>query len=182
MIRNIAVAMIMTIIIAITIEGTKLYKKKVTNKIEKDIETHKKLILDYVRCRIIEKDNIVKNDFELLNDNFASLVLKGYVVYIGKMAQSIVKTVMHYELEDHDEMVFIINGITNERNKQTIRKLIKQEINTTLKEDEDYGELLRIGSDRFDEYIDYTIEYIENEIEFQRLCGEITRNIMLNKY
>ena len=77
------------------------------------------------------------------------------MIYIGKMTHSIVKTHIYYELEDYDETVFFIDGTTNDRNRQTIRRLIKQEANHLVREDAMYVDLLNIDESSLNKYIEY---------------------------
>lgn len=172
----------MTIIIAIIIEGTKLHKKRAIIKIANDVEQHKMKMIDYIKDQIFAKNALVSSNMKHINKEFADLIFQSYMIYIGKMTHSIVKTVQYYELKEHDEMVFYISGVTNERNKQTIRKLIKHEINIMLTSDVSYNALLDIDSEDFDMYINHAVNYIENELEFQCICGTLARDIMLDKY
>ena len=71
MTTNVIIAMLMTILIAIIIEGTKFFRMRLKIKTEKSIESHKMLILDYVRSRVANN-----NDLKYLNEDFSKLVFQ----------------------------------------------------------------------------------------------------------
>ena len=162
---NVVIAMVLTIILAVIVEGFKYIRIKLAeNKNDKRKIISMLSLMDYVRNKVDDK--------LIVSYTFADLVFNSYLMYITKMTSTITKTHIHYDIEDGDDSMFFIDGLTSDKSRIVIRKLIRDEILKMLKLDEFYTSLYEIESDVLDNHIDFALDFIEKDLDFQMIASD----------
>ena len=87
----------------------------------------KQALVDYIGI----KSKFNKNK-AFIPYNFGDLIFESYLIYLSKMASTIAKTSIYYDIEEDDDTIYFIEGVTSDKTIILIRNLIKQEVRVTV--------------------------------------------------